>query len=188
VHPGYAKGKLANSMKAAGKLLSTLPREAAPETTEGRQGYLHPIAVTGNVEKTVVRLIIRDFEEVGLESLSGRLATLASEAADMYPGVTVDAEIKHQYRNMKLLLDREPHVVKLALEAVRRAGGQPTLASIRGGTDGARLTFMGLLTPNIFTGGHNFHSRTEWISIQDMELAVRTLVELVRLWEQIDGF
>lgn len=184
VHPGYAKNKLVNSMKAAGKLLADLPRNKAPETTEARQGYLHPISVEGDVEKTTVKLIIRDFEEKGLEDLVGELRSLVAVAAESFAGVEYELEIKHQYRNMKRHLDEDPRVVDFALEAVRRTGFTPTLAAIRGGTDGARLTYMGLLTPNIFTGGHNFHARNEWISIQHMELAVNTLVELIKLWEE----
>lgn len=184
VHPGYGKDKLVNSMKAAGRFLGMLPHQRSPEATGGRQGYLHPISVQGDVESTTIKLIVRDFEEKGLESLEEELQSLVSEAAALVKGVSHDVEINHQYRNMKKHLDEDPRVVDFAIEAVKRTGFTPTRAAIRGGTDGARLTYMGLLTPNIFTGGHNFHARDEWISIQHMELAVKTLVELVKLWEE----
>lgn len=182
VHPGYGKGKLVNSMRAAGRFVDSLDRDRAPETTAERQGYLHPIGLSGDVERTTIRLIVRDFEEEGLQNLEKILTVRAEQAAAAYRGVRHEVRIETQYRNMKYRLDAEPRVTELALEAVRRAGGTPHRAAIRGGTDGARLSYKGLLTPNIFTGGHNFHSRTEWIAIQDMELAVRTLVELIQLW------
>ena len=184
VHPGYGKDKLGNSMKAAGRFLDNLPRDKAPETTEGRQGYLHPITLQGDVEETTIKLIVRDFEESGLESLGAELQTIAAEAANAYPRVSHTVKTEQQYRNMKQHLDSDPRVVEFAMEAVRRADFKPTCAAIRGGTDGARLTYMGLLTPNIFTGGHNFHARNEWISVEHMKLAWKTLVELVRLWEE----
>jgi tripeptide aminopeptidase len=184
VHPGYAKNKLVNSMKAAGRLLDSLPRDQAPETTEKREGYLHPISVSGDVERSVVRLIVRDFEESGLKRLEKALEGLVRQAAEAYPGIEEKLEIKEQYRNMKLHLDKEPRVVELAIEAVWRAGGKPSRAAIRGGTDGARLTYKGLLTPNIFTGGHEFHSRKEWISTRHMDFSVRTIVELIQLWHE----
>ncbi len=184
VHPGYAKGKLVNALKAAAAFIQALPQDKAPETTEGRQGYLHPVGLTGGAENAALKLIVRDFEEDGLRALEEYLFAAARRAEETVPGCSVEVKIEKQYRNMRLALEKRPEVVEYAMEAVRRAGGQPRLASIRGGTDGSRLTELGLPTPNIFTGGHNFHSKTEWICIQDMELAVRTLVELARIWHE----
>ncbi len=184
VHPGYAKNKLVSAIKAACRFVVELPQNQSPETTEGREGYLHPVGITGTVEEAVVKLIVRDFEEAGLKALEETMQAAANRAVEAYPGVKADIQVTEQYRNMRMLLDQAPQVVEYAMEAVRRAGGEPRLTSIRGGTDGSRLTYMGLPTPNIFTGGHNFHARTEWISIQDMEFAVKTIVELVQVWTE----
>jgi len=181
VHPGYAKGKLVNALKAASAVVLGLPPDEAPETTELRQGYLHPISVTGGVEEAEVKLLVRDFAESGLERLEQILQTVVAEAAARFPGVVMESELRQQYRNMRPLLEKRPEVVELAMEAVRRAGGEPKLNFARGGTDGAMLTFKGLPTPNIFTGGHNFHSKREWISVQDLSFTVATLIELAQL-------
>lgn len=184
MHPGYAKGKLINSMKAAASFISLLPGEAAPETTDNRQGYLHPISVSGTVEQSVLRFIVRDFEVEGLKRLEDRLFSMAAQVEKLHEGAHVKVEIKEQYRNMRTVLSMEPRVVEYAMEAARKVGLDPVLCHIRGGTDGARLSYKGLLTPNMFTGGRNFHSRTEWISVQEMEQSVKTLIALVRLWEE----
>ncbi len=184
VHPGYAKGKLVNALKAASAVVLGLPEEEAPETTEGRQGYLHPISVSGGVEEAEVRLLVRDFAESGLERLEGILEDVVRQTMERFPGVLIDSELRQQYRNMRAVLQDVPEVVDKAMEAVRRAGGEPKLSYARGGTDGAMLTFKGLPTPNIFTGGHNFHSVREWISVQDLSFTVTTLVELAGLWAQ----
>ncbi len=184
VHPGYAKNKLVSAIKAASQFVLNLPQDHAPETTEGRESYLHPVSITGTVEEAVVKLIVRAFDEVGLKTMEETMQAAAHKAAEKFPGVEVKVDIQEQYRNMKDLLDKVPQVVEYAMEAVKRAGGEPRMTSIRGGTDGSRLTHMGLPTPNIFTGGHNFHARTEWISIQDMEFAVATLVELTKIWAE----
>jgi tripeptide aminopeptidase len=182
IHPGFAKGKMRNAIKIAGAVIDRLPKDLAPETTCGRQGFVHPIGVTGTMEQAEINLIIRDFEEDGLVAKEAMLESLVKAVLADYPGSTSTFEVKQQYRNMKAVLDRRPEVVEHALEAIRRAGMVPVRGSIRGGTDGSRLSFMGLPCPNLFAGGHAFHSPLEWISRQDMEKAVRVLVELAKIW------
>jgi len=185
VHPGFAKSKLVNSVKIAADLISQLPADRmSPETTEKREGYLHPHLIRGGVEETEVVFLVRDFEESGLKEKEDYLRTLADRLTEKHPRAKIDVEVKESYRNMKIVLDKHPHVVENALEAIKRTGLKPRKSLIRGGTDGARLSFMGLPTPNIFTGGHNFHSRKEWISIQDMEKAVETIVHLCQIWTE----
>ncbi|OWW04636.1 peptidase T [Rhizobium sp. R72] len=184
IHPGFAKGKMENAIKIAGTILDRLPKNAAPETTEGREGFIHPTGVTGSMEKAAISLIVRDFDETGLVDKEKRLEALVQEVMADYPGSSYTFLVKQQYRNMKVVLDRHPQIVENAIEAIRRAGMSPMRGSIRGGTDGSRLSFMGLPCPNIFAGGHAFHSPREWISKQDMEKAVATLVELAKLWEE----
>jgi tripeptide aminopeptidase len=184
IHPGFAKGKMENAIKIAGAIIDRLPRNAAPETTEGREGFIHPTGVTGSMEKAAVSLIVRDFEEAGLTDKEKHLEALVREIMTDYPGSSYTFVVKQQYRNMKVVLDRHPQIVENAVDAIRRAGMSPVRGSIRGGTDGSRLSFMGLPCPNIFAGGHAFHSPREWISRQDMEKAVATLVELAKVWEE----
>ncbi|EJL53501.1 peptidase T [Rhizobium sp. CF122] len=184
IHPGFAKGKMENAIKIAGAIIDRLPRNAAPETTEGREGFIHPTGVTGSMERAAVSLIVRDFEEAGLIDKEKHLEALVREIMTDYPGSSYTFLVKQTYRNMKVMLDRHPQIVENAVEAIRRAGMSPVRGSIRGGTDGSRLSFMGLPCPNIFAGGHAFHSPREWISRQDMEKAVATLVELAKVWEE----
>lgn len=184
VHPGYAKDKLVNALKAASAVVADLPPDEAPETTELRQGYLHPISITGGVEEAEIKLLVRDFEEAGLARLEDVLQAIVDDVTQRFEGVVIESELRQQYRNMGPLLDKTPEVVDKAMEAVRRAGGEPKLSYARGGTDGAMLTFKGLPTPNIFTGGHNFHSKREWISVQDLRFTVATLIELAQLWAE----
>ncbi|PZP09886.1 MAG: peptidase T, partial [Sphingomonas hengshuiensis] len=184
IHPGFAKGKMENAIKIAGAIIERLPKDVAPETTSGRQGFIHLVSVTGSMEQVAISLIIRDFEESGLAAKEVMLEALVKDVIAGYPGSTYSFEVKQQYRNMKVVLDRHPEVVENAIEAIRRAGMQPVRGSIRGGTDGSRLSFMGLPCPNIFAGGHAFHSPLEWISRQDMEKAVSVLVELAKVWEE----
>ncbi|WP_431322902.1 peptidase T [Rhizobium sp. YTU87027] len=184
IHPGFAKGKMENAIKIAGAIIDRLPKNTAPETTEGREGFIHPTGVTGSMEKAAISLIVRDFEEAGLSDKEKRLEALVQEVMADYPGSSYIFVVKQQYRNMKVVLDRYPQIVENAVEAIRRAGMAPVRGSIRGGTDGSRLSFMGLPCPNIFAGGHAFHSPREWISRQDMEKAVATLVELAKVWEE----
>lgn len=185
VHPGYAKNKLVNAIKIAGNIIDKLPgNKLSPETTEKRQGYIHPHLISGNVEKAEIKFLIRDFTVEGLKEKETILHDITKKALTSHAKARFDFNVEESYRNMKYKLDKEPRVVDYALEAIGRAGLTPKKNSIRGGTDGARLSYEGLLTPNLFTGGHNFHSREEWISIQDMQKAVDTIVELIRVWEE----
>jgi len=185
LHPGYARGKLVNAIKIAARIIASLPQDAlSPETTSGREGYLHPHHLTGTVEEAVIKFLIRDFTIEGLKEKENLLQQWAGETMKAYPKAKLDFRVEESYRNMKYEINKEPRVVEHAVEAVRRAGITPIRNIIRGGTDGARLSYQGLLTPNIFTGGHNFHSRQEWISIQDMQKAVEVIVHLARIWAE----
>ena len=184
IHAGYAKGRMENAIKIAASIVDRLPGDEAPETTEGRQGFLHPLAISGAMEKATITLLVRDFEEAGLKVKEERLEALVRDVLKAYPGSSYAFRVKEQYRNMKVVLDRNPEIVDNAVEAVRRAGMEPRLGSIRGGTDGSRLSHMGLPCPNIFAGGHAFHSPLEWVSRQDMDKAVATIVELAKVWEE----
>ena len=181
VHPGYAKGKMVNAIRIAGEIINALKDDPAPENTEKREGYLHPHAVEGGEEKTVVKLLVRDFETDGMEKKFSRLRTIRDEIAAKHPRAKIDLEIKLSYKNMRLDLEKDPRVLDWAMQAVKRAKIEPRLQIIRGGTDGARLSEQGLPTPNLFTGGHNFHSKQEWVSLDDMEKAVWTIVHLVQI-------
>ena len=185
VHPGSAKGKLVNSVKLAAHFVASLPRDTnSPETTDDREPYVHPTRIRGGTEETTVTLILRAFEADVLSANEELVARLAEEAVARVEQASVDVEIRSQYRNMKETLDQHPQIVAAAIEAVRRAGLEPKLGSIRGGTDGSILTARGLPTPNIFTGGNEYHSVREWASVQDMAASAATLVELVRLWAE----
>jgi len=184
-HPGYAKGRMVNAIKAAARFIDRLPVDRmSPETTDGHEGFVHPYVITASVQTTSVRLLIRDFVTAALREKEGTLEALAREVAGGYPGVRVEVAVEESYRNMKEMLDRYPAVVDHAREAIRRAGIEPITHPIRGGTDGSRLSFMGLPTPNLFAGEHNFHSRLEWVSVQDMEKAVEVIVHLCQVWEE----
>lgn len=184
IHPGFAKDKMENAIKIAGAIIDRLPRDIAPETTDGKEGFIHPTGVTGSMEKAALSFIIRDFTDDGLAAKEAMLEALVKEVMAGYPGSSYTFTVRQQYRNMKSVLDRHPEIVDNAVEAVRRAGLVPVRGSIRGGTDGSRLSFMGLPCANIFAGGHAFHSPLEWVSRQDMERAVKTLVELAKIWEE----
>jgi len=173
---------MVNAIRIISEITRNLEKDPSPETTEKREGYLHPMAIEGGVEKASLKLLIRDFDKNGMLEKGRRLGEIRDEIAARYPRAKVDLDIKESYENMKVKLDEASEVVEYALEAVKRVGLTPNLQIIRGGTDGARLCFMGLLTPNIFTGGHNFHSRQEWIAIQAMEKAVSTIVKLLQIW------
>jgi tripeptide aminopeptidase len=188
VHPGYAKGKMVNAVKIAAEFIGKLPKtRLSPETTEKRQGYVHPDHIAGGVEEATVKFLIRDFETSGLKEKEAFLEKLALSVVKKYPKARFHFEVKESYRNMRLKLEKTPEVVERAMEAARRAGLRPKMNLIRGGTDGSKLCYQGLPTPNLFTGGHNFHSRLEWISRQDMEKAVETIVHLVRVWADQPG-
>lgn len=185
VHPGYAKGKLVNALKIAAEIVGSLPKDTlSPETTEARQGYLHPHVLSGSVEEAVLKILVRDFEEKGLREKEVFVKGVVNEVSQKYPGAKVDFKLMESYRNMKTVLDRYPEVIEKVEKAVRKAGIEPVRTLIRGGTDGARLSFMGLPTPNLFTGGHNFHSRFEWIALEDMEKAAEVIVHLMGLWAE----
>ncbi|MGV3574747.1 MAG: peptidase T [Devosia sp.] len=184
MHPGFAKGRMENAIKIAGEIIARLPHDVSPEGTEGRDGFVHPVGVTGSMEKAVISMIVRDFTVAGLHEKEAMVDEIAKAVIANYPGSSYRIAVKEQYRNMKEVLDKNPEIVEFAVEAIRRAGMEPVRGSIRGGTDGSRLSFMGLPTANIFAGGHAFHSPLEWISRQDMEKAVSTIVELARLWEE----
>jgi tripeptide aminopeptidase len=184
-HPGYAKGKMEHAIKIAARIVERLPRDAcSPETTEGKQGFLHPTRVKGTLDDATIELIVRDFTEAGLAEKEALLRSIVDDVMKEFPRSSYAWNIKQQYRNMKAVLDRHPQVTDYALEAIRRAGLAPKRTSIRGGTDGSRLSFMGLPCPNIFAGEHAVHSRLEWVSVQDMEKAVQTLVHLAMIWEE----
>jgi tripeptide aminopeptidase len=184
-HPGYAKGRMVNAVKVAAAFIDRLPHDSlSPETTAGHQGFVHPYAIQAGVERTSVRLLVRDFSTAGLKDKEALIDRLAQAAAAAYPGSRVEIVVEESYRNMKAILDRHPAIAEHAREAIRRAGLEPRSHAIRGGTDGCRLSFMGLPTPNLFAGEHNFHSRLEWVSVQDMEKAVEVIVHLCRIWEE----
>jgi tripeptide aminopeptidase len=183
VHPGYAKGKMVNSLKLAAEIIRRLPPDRlSPETTEERQGYLHPNTIEGNVERTTIHFIVRDFTRQGLAETEDLLRQIAADVARGEPRVTIDVRISESYRNMGEILTDRMDIVTAAEEAIRRAGATPRQEVIRGGTDGARLTFVGLPTPNLFAAGHAGHSKREWVCLQDMDSAVETIVQLVQIW------
>jgi tripeptide aminopeptidase len=184
IHPGFAYGKMENAIRIAGDIIARLPRDMTPETTKGRDGFIHPTGVTGVMEKANLSFIIRDFTEEGLKAKEALLENVTKDVMKAYPGSDYTFTVKEQYRNMKVVLDRNPEIVEYAVEAIRRAGMDPVRGSIRGGTDGSRLSFMGLPCPNIFAGGHAFHSPLEFVSSQDMDKAAKTIVELAKLWEE----
>lgn len=184
-HPGFAKGKLENALKIAADVIAALPKDAlSPETTEEKQGFIHPTNIEGIQEKVTLGFIIRDFTVAGLHEKEAYLKGILDQVLQQYPHSTADFEVIEQYRNMKEVLDNHPHVSEYVWEAIRRSGLTPLKRSIRGGTDGSRLSFMGLPCPNIFTGGHAFHSKLEWVSVQDMQKAVEVIVNLSQIWEE----
>ena len=184
-HPGYAKGKLVNSLKIAGAFLDALPKaEWSPETTEGAQGYVHPISMKGIAEKTTIDFIVRDFTTAKLEEHEARLKTILDETMAKYPLAKADYVITEQYRNMREMLDKHPEVEAHAAKAMERAGIEVKTQLVRGGTDGSRLSFMGLPCPNLFTGEMAIHSKHEYVSVQDMQKATDMCVELVKIWAE----
>jgi tripeptide aminopeptidase len=184
-HPGYAKNTLVNAIKIAGDIVDALPKsEWSPETTEKREGFVHPVAINGIAEKASINFIVRDFTLEGLEKHHQRLKELSKEVISKYPGATLEYIAHEQYRNMKEILDQHPQVTSYAEEAIKRAGLNVKKESIRGGTDGSRLSYMGLPCPNIFTGMQNIHSKLEWIGVNDMIKASETIVHLATIWEE----
>jgi tripeptide aminopeptidase len=184
-HPGYAKGRMVSAVKLASELVHRLPRHGlSPETTDGYEGYVHPHTIQGGVERATIKLLLRDFETKGLDDKARMLVDLAEEIVRPYPAASIEIDRRESYRNMKEVLDRYPEVIEHAQRAMIRAGLTPHFRQIRGGTDGARLSFMGLPTPNLFAGEHNIHSRLEWTSVQDMDKAVEVIVEICRSWAE----
>jgi tripeptide aminopeptidase len=184
-HPGYAKGRMVNAIKLAAAFIERLPKDTlSPETTSGREGFVHPYVVQAAVERTTVKLLIRDFTTAELRTKEEMVQRLAAAVSGGVRGARVETAIEESYRNMREVLDRFPAVAENAREAIRRAGLTPRSRLIRGGTDGSRLSFMGLPTPNLFAGEHNFHSRLEWVSAQDMEKAVDVIVRLCEVWAE----
>ena len=184
-HPGFAKGKMEHAIKIAAAIVERLPKTTcSPETTEGKEGFLHPIGISGALEKATLGFIVRDFTDEGLKEKEALLESIVQQVMKDFPHSSYRLEIKPQYRNMKQVIDRHPELIDNAMEAIRRAGLPPVRTSIRGGTDGSRLSFMGLPCPNIFAGEHAFHSRLEWVSVQDMEKAVQTIVHLATIFEE----
>ena len=184
-HPGYAKGRMVNAIKLAARFIERLPADRmSPETTELREGFVHPYVVDAAVDQTRVKLLVRDFLTGGLAEKETWLQSLAAEVVAGVPGASFSVQVEESYRNMREVIDQHPLVVEHAREAIKRVGLPVRERAIRGGTDGSRLSFMGLPTPNIFAGEQNFHSRLEWVSVQDMEKAVDVIVEVAKVWEE----
>ncbi|HET6227415.1 MAG TPA: peptidase T [Bacteroidia bacterium] len=184
-HPGFAKNKMENAIKIAGEIIAALPKDKmSPESTEKREPFVHPFGISGGIEEVKLQFIIRAFDEKTLEAQEDFLKNLTRSIVNKYSHSSFEFIVKEQYRNMKKVLDENPAIVDNALEAIKRAGVEPVLSSIRGGTDGSRLSYMGLPCPNIFAGEHAFHSKHEWVSVQDMEKAVATIVHLAMIWEE----
>ncbi|HEY2580947.1 MAG TPA: peptidase T [Mucilaginibacter sp.] len=183
-HPGFAKGKMESAIKIAGRIIAALPFDLSPEGTEDKQGFIHPVAVEGHVEIASIDFIIRDFDDEKLTAHTHSIRKIADGVLKKHPGSSYELQTRPQYRNMRAVLDKHPKIVEYGMEAIRRTGLKAKLCSIRGGTDGSRLSFMGLPSPNIFAGEHAFHSKHEWVSIQDMQKAVETILHLCMIWEE----
>ena len=184
-HPGFGKNKLVNAIKIASEIIAELPKDSlSPETTEGKEGFIHPTDLKGGQETCTLHFIIRDFDEKGLLEKEDYLKNIGEKVLKKYPKTKMDFVVKQQYRNMKVILDQHPDVTENALEAIKRSGLNPKLQSIRGGTDGSRLSFMGLPCPNIFAGEHAFHSKLEWVSVQDMLKAAEVIVNICKIYEE----
>ncbi len=182
IHPGYAKDIMVNSIRILSEFISRLPRDISPERTAGREGYIHPNNLTGSTFHSEVRMLLRDFADEGMYEKESILRTIMEQLISEYPEADIELEIQDSYKNMRYWLDDDPRVTDYAMEAIRRAGLEPNLKPIRGGTDGARLTERGLPTPNLFTGGENFHSRQEWLSVYGLNKSVETILHLFEIW------
>jgi tripeptide aminopeptidase len=183
-HPGFAKGKMEHSIKIAAEIINRIPKDKTPETTEKKQPFIHPVAINGGLEQVEIKFIIRAFDTPTLKALEAELEEITKSVFSNYKKSSYEFKVSEQYRNMKDVLDNCYFVVENALEAIKRTGVNPVLSSIRGGTDGSRLSFMGLPCPNIYAGEHAFHSKLEWVSVQDMEQATQTIVHLAAIWEE----
>lgn len=183
-HPGFAKNKMQHAIKIAAEIVNRIPKDKTPETTEKKEPFIHPVAINGGLEMVEIKWIIRAFDTPTLKELEKELEEITKSVLSNYGKCSYEFKVTEQYRNMKDVLDTCPQVVDYALEAIKRTGVTPVLSSIRGGTDGSRLSFMGLPCPNIYAGEHAFHSKQEWVSVQDMEKAAQTIVHLVSIWEE----
>lgn len=183
-HPGFAKDKMEHSIKIAAEIINRIPKDKTPETTEKKQPFIHPVAINGGLEQVEIKFIIRAFDTPTLKALEKELEEITKAVLKQYKRSSYEFTVTEQYRNMKDVLDTCYFVVENALEAIKRTGVTPVLSSIRGGTDGSRLSFMGLPCPNIYAGEHAFHSKLEWVSVQDMEKATQTIVHLAAIWEE----
>lgn len=184
-HPGFAKGKMQSAIKIAGEIIDRLPKDRlSPESTTGKEGFVHPVNIQGSVEKVTIDFIIRDHVTDNLTKHTAELESIVQEVLKDFPHTSYELNVYEQYRNMKEVLDQHPQIMKIGEEAIRRAGMDPVRRSIRGGTDGSRLSFMGLPCPNVFAGGHAFHSKQEWVSVEDMQKAVLTILHIANLWEE----
>jgi tripeptide aminopeptidase len=182
-HPGYAKGQMVNALRVASRFIDRMPQTGlSPETTSGYEGFVHPYQLEASVDRTRVKVLVRDFVTAELAVKEAMLERIAREVVNEFPGASLDLKVEESYRNMGEVLERHPRVIEHARNAIRQAGLEPIERPIRGGTDGSRLSFMGLPTPNLFAGEHNFHSRREWVSVQDMEKAVEVIVNLAGNW------
>lgn len=183
-HPGYAKDKMQHAMKIAAKIIERIPKDKTPETTEKKQPFIHPTHIEGGLEEVKIQFIIRAFDTPTLHALEAELKTIAEDVIKGYNKSSFTFEVYEQYRNMKEVLDKDPEIINYAIEAIKRTGVEPVLGSIRGGTDGSRFSFMGLPTANLYAGEHGIHSKQEWVSVQDMQKAVETIVEICKIWEE----
>jgi tripeptide aminopeptidase len=184
-HPGFAKGKMESAIKILSAVIDALPKNSlTPEATQGKEGFIHPVSIQGNVEQAQVHFILRDFDDALLAQHGETLKSVVESVMKAYPNSSYTLKITEQYRNMKKVLDQYPQVIEYGIRAIERAGVEPKRQSIRGGTDGSRLSLMGLPCPNIFAGEHAFHSKQEWVSVQDMEKAVQTIVNIAVIWEE----
>jgi tripeptide aminopeptidase len=184
IHPGSAKNIMVNAVRVISDIIARLPKHQAPETTEGYEPYIHPYVLEGGVGKASVKILFRDFETAGLETLKHTVEQAVAEVQTIYPHATIDIHVAEQYRNMREGLIKDPRVIDYLFEATQRTGLKPEWTPIRGGTDGSKLTEMGLPTPNIFTGGANYHSRTEWVNVWGMEKAAETVLNLIQIWAE----
>jgi tripeptide aminopeptidase len=182
IHPGSAKNIMINSVRVISEIIARLPKHQAPETTEGYEPYIHPYVLEGGVGKSTVKLLFRDFKTSGLDDLKKIVENVVAEVQPLFPKAKIEIQINEQYRNMREELEKDTRVIDYLYEATKRSGLQPLWTPIRGGTDGSRLTADGLPTPNIFTGGSNYHSCTEWVNVWGMEKAVETVLNLVQIW------
>jgi tripeptide aminopeptidase len=182
IHPGSAKNIMVNSVRVISDIIARLPKQMAPETTEGYEPYIHPYVLEGGVGKSSIKILFRDFKTSGLDELKKIVEKTVAEVQILYPKAKIEIEVKEQYRNMREGLEKDTRVIDYLFEATKRAGLNPEWTPIRGGTDGSRLTENGLLTPNIFTGGANYHSRTEWVNVWGMEKSIETVLNLIQIW------